>query len=281
MPEFSDEDPWISTTSPIGPKRLHALGLITLRWNVCQFGLFRIFRVIVALPDMECWALAHGLGDIAIAERITAVATLRKLHPKLCDLIADVLAYYDICRQNRNFLTHAWFDDASEPGSAKLLRKSKRIDSAEPQMLLSELVDLGRVADELSSFSDHLLTLEVALRPTARPPSREKLKPPKLLWEPPPPIRTKSKHRPESSSKWHLFLCRIRSLTDSLLVAWRRTAMSLATVRCGFDPASQAKRGSTPFIAPALCTGVPRRGFCNGLPDAKAKKNGGTAHAAY
>jgi hypothetical protein len=71
------DDPWISTTSPIGPKRLHALGLMILRWNICELALFRVFCEAMQLPIPECWALAHKLGDVDLIERIMTILKLR------------------------------------------------------------------------------------------------------------------------------------------------------------------------------------------------------------
>jgi hypothetical protein len=53
-------DPWIqANSSPVGAERLHALGVITLRWNMCEYGLFGIFCEVVRLPIEECWALVQ------------------------------------------------------------------------------------------------------------------------------------------------------------------------------------------------------------------------------
>lgn len=179
-----EDDPWISTTSPIGPKRLHALGLVTLRWNVCEYSLFHVFCETMRLPDNECWALAHNLGDVSLSERIAAIARIRKLPAAVQTRTSDVLAFYDICRQNRNFLAHALFSDHSEPGSATLTRRSKKIDEMAAEPFSSSLEDIRRVANDLSDLHSHLFHLELALMSDPLPPSRDKLKMPDLLWKP-------------------------------------------------------------------------------------------------
>jgi hypothetical protein len=195
------DDPWISKTSPIGPKRLHALGLTQLRWNICEFGLFNVFCEAVKLPRPECWALAHGLGDVALVERIMAVAKLRRWPAPIATRASEVLSYYDICRQNRNFLVHAWFSEDHDPEAATLTRKSKKIDEMEAEPFKSDLETIRRVADELTDLSGYLFFLEVMLAEGIEPqmPSLGKLKMPDLLWKPRPPDRKAQPLPPEPS----------------------------------------------------------------------------------
>jgi hypothetical protein len=187
-------DPWIQANSfPVGAERLHALGVITLRWNMCEYGLFGVFCEVVSLPIEECWALVHNLGDVAISDRIKALMALRNFHEETAAQVANVIEYYKACNQNRNSLAHAWIRRVS--GNPVLARPSKKISRIDPEPFASELEDIRRVANELEILSACLFYLEAIMSesdPVQPLPSRDRLTPPALLWTPPPQVHTKS-----------------------------------------------------------------------------------------
>jgi hypothetical protein len=195
-------DRWISTHSPIEPERLHALGVVTLYWNECEYELFLIFGEVLALPLPQLWALAHDLGDIAISTRIMALARAKKFDEAALSALENALAVYDVCRRNRNQLTHFWAMGGIA-GGRTLYHRSKKPDDYFPDLFDSKLEDIRRVAEEIMALRDHLFQLEGAINGIGRKapgaPWPSKLPVPKLLYEPPPPIPTKPKHRPQSS----------------------------------------------------------------------------------
>jgi hypothetical protein len=102
-------------------------------------------------------------------ERITTILHLRVLDAVRGARVSEVFEFYEICRQNRNFPTHAWYSDETEPGKASLIRKSKKIDEMEARPFPSTLADFRRVADELETLTGHLFHLEVMLSESVDP----------------------------------------------------------------------------------------------------------------
>jgi hypothetical protein len=101
------DDPWIAENSIIDPERLHALGVITLFWNHCERMLFLIFCVVFQFTPRFGWIIAHDMGDISLSDRIREILKVRPtLLPDEKELILNALDVYDVCRQNRNTLTH-------------------------------------------------------------------------------------------------------------------------------------------------------------------------------
>jgi hypothetical protein len=100
------DDPWINDNSIIDPERLHALGVMTMFWNHCERNLFLIFCDVFHFSARFGWIIAHDLGDISLAERITEILRIRPRQPDEQNLILNALAVYNVCRQNRNTLTH-------------------------------------------------------------------------------------------------------------------------------------------------------------------------------
>lgn len=126
-------DAWIKANSEIEPQRLHALGVISFRWNMSEQLLFFLFKELLNLPDREVLILAHRLGPIDLSDRIKVLASTRlKQRPKLIPLIDNALKVYDLCRRNRNVVTH--FDVQIALGKEKakgfsFARKTKKPDA--------------------------------------------------------------------------------------------------------------------------------------------------------
>jgi len=128
---IAPDDAWIEANSPIEANKLHALGVINYHWNRCERALFWVFACIIDLPPEECWALSYDLGDLAIYERISAFMTLKKVHPENIEAVTHTLKVYDICRQNRNQLTH-FHVVRTGVNAIELMRTSKKPNSMDP-----------------------------------------------------------------------------------------------------------------------------------------------------
>ena len=192
-------DSWIREQSSIDPAKLHALGMIALGWNLCEFRLFFLFAILLGVPTKTAWVIAHDLGDLAISDRIRELAKIKSLPKKDCETIDGFLKVYDICRQNRNSFVHFQVQRAEQGGFnlARLKGPSGKLDQ-----LPNALKDFRRVSEEIFDLVRGLKILIDAVRPHAGqllplpniPPM------PELLWKPPQQAPTKPKRQPRPSS---------------------------------------------------------------------------------
>jgi|HubBroStandDraft_3_1064219.scaffolds.fasta_scaffold133589_1 hypothetical protein len=179
-------DPWIAKNSPLSPERLHAIGVVNVRWNDCEFWLLLLLCSVSKIPRREIWAMAHDLGDIAMCKKIRTFTLFRGYRDHGRALIENALDVYDLCRQNRNNIVHAWVRaSGSDP---TLSRKSKKPDDPEASPFPSDLGDIRRVAEDVGELQTRLWLLccmiddgELA-KPLTSP---EKLLEPELLWTSP------------------------------------------------------------------------------------------------
>jgi hypothetical protein len=196
---------WMADNSPIAAEKLHALGLVTFNWNRCEKSTFWLFSTIIGLPEELCWALTHEMGDITTCETIGALMKLKNFHPKAIETIGNALEVHNICRQNRNQLTHFEVHSLGI-NDLRLMRKSKKPDAMRPYHFSAELDDLRRVAGEIDQLDNRLWILTVIMEshdPTKPAPWPAKLPVPTLLWTPPPqsPAKQKPPLQPSRASR--------------------------------------------------------------------------------
>jgi hypothetical protein len=215
MKEFQSlsRDAWIITNSDIEPQKLHALGVITLRWNLSEQKLLSLFSSILNCPAEEAHALAHELGDLALISRIKILASIRlKENNQLVTVITNALDAYNVCRQNRNQLTH--FDITFIPKEKKIprlelafARRSKSPEYRKSEPFPDNTKDLRRIARDIRQLNTHLYMVERCVFTNFNPspvgqvaPLPNRLPVPELLWKPPPQVPKESK-RPRKSSR--------------------------------------------------------------------------------
>ena len=199
MDEFHDDD-WIQDNFPAEIRRLHALGVIHVYWNQCENALFWLFAAVAKLPEMEAWAIAHDLGDIAICTRIAALLRVKGRPEAAQYAIGNVLAVYDVCRQNRNQLTH--FGVAQFADNFTIGRKSKKPDSRKPGMFPSSIEHVRRVVDEIKALEERMWFLtacQESFDNSGQAPWPAKLPLPEMLWKPPPPTPPERPSRQRAS----------------------------------------------------------------------------------
>jgi hypothetical protein len=141
-------DAWVSNHSPKIALKLHAMGVVTLEWNMCEAALLSFFFDLVALPPEEAWVLFSDLGDIAISERIRSLLKAKSAPPEAVAAIDNILQFYENCRLNRNQLTHFEVDKLSA-GEYLLRRKSKKRDVPLGEEFSNKLEDIRAVADDI------------------------------------------------------------------------------------------------------------------------------------
>jgi hypothetical protein len=70
-------DAWIKANSEIEAAKLHALGVVTFRWNVCENKLFSLLWTLMNRPSEEAQILFHDLSLDDVMRRIEALAALK------------------------------------------------------------------------------------------------------------------------------------------------------------------------------------------------------------
>jgi hypothetical protein len=192
-------DEWMTANSDLDHKRLHALGVIMQRWNRAERWLFTIFCDVSGYDEPEAWALVYNLGTPQIAERIRSLLKIRNFATE-APLIENALEVFNVCRQNRNSVTHAWTRGLSSDGQLALASKSKKADNLDAEPFPSSLDDLRRVADEIESLNARLWLLS-CFAEEGQPTSSLKRHPvPSLLVQAPQEPNTKSPRAPRPSA---------------------------------------------------------------------------------
>jgi hypothetical protein len=167
-------DAWIKTNSEIEPQRLHALGVISFRWNTCEQLLFALFTILLDLPKREAQILAHGLGSLDLINRIKVLASTRlDNNQRLIGAIENAMTVYDRCRQNRNQVTH--FDTQIALGEERssgfnLVRKTKKPDDPKRSVPFDDsLQNLRRVAREIWRLNAQLKSICESVSANVKP----------------------------------------------------------------------------------------------------------------
>ncbi|GEM_PF-5587329 len=193
-------DPWIEENSLLPADKLHAIGVISFRWNRCEQELFLLLCEVAKLPRRDVWALTHDSGDVSICAKVKTFALFRDYHPDGLTLLNNAIEVYDRCRQNRNAIIHAW--TLSTRDDAPLARRSRKPSDPEPIPFPSSLGDLRRVADDLLSLETRLWLLCCLLEENAldRPLTSPGILPPPAFLSDNPPHAPKVRQRPRRSS---------------------------------------------------------------------------------
>lgn len=167
------DDPWIAEYSIIDPEQLHALGSIVLWWNHCERNLLFIFTTIIGVSQGMGWIIGHDLGDMALSTRIREIMKRREHPDGVEPLLNNYLPNYDICRQNRNVLTHFTATVPKDADFASVDLKSVSFIrlkgvSAKADIFPSSLGDIRRVAAEIYGLCVHSWSIYQALDALAK-----------------------------------------------------------------------------------------------------------------
>jgi hypothetical protein len=158
------DDPWIAEHSIIDPERLHALGVVSVFWNHCERVLFLIFCFIFKFQPRFGWIIAHDMGDMGISDRIRELLRLSPIKPEEERLVLHMLDVYDVCRQNRNTLTHFTVRPGSKEDTTSDFR-FVRLKGPSPtaKAFPSRLSDIRAVAFDIKMLSIYLMQIREAL----------------------------------------------------------------------------------------------------------------------
>jgi hypothetical protein len=203
MYETFKDDAWIVRNSIIAPEKLHALGVMTFRWNVAEASLKVLLINIAQVEFAVIWAIIHNLGNESISESITELLKRANLPEPVTKAIEHGLKLFDANRINRNQLTH--FIPTALVGSDFARLKGPSFD---PQPLPDDISDLRRVGDDigrLQTYMGKLLAIvssrQYSLKPGGvLPPLPDIIPLPDRLWKPPPPNPGERSGEPDKDS---------------------------------------------------------------------------------
>jgi hypothetical protein len=191
-------DAWIKANSEIEAAKLHALGVVTFRWNVCENKLFSLLWTLMNRPSEEAQILFHDLSLDDVMRRIEALAALKlKKELRLLAAIKNGVQVFHVCRQNRNQLTHFTFSFVGQLGTSSfrlaLARKSRKPEYTQNVPFADTVNDVRRVARDIRRLNAFLRSVERRVAAKMRPSRKIKLRDwplpqllplPKLLWDP-------------------------------------------------------------------------------------------------
>jgi len=199
-------DTWTIVNSDVDPRKLHALGVISYRWNICEQLLLGLFVDILDCPNKgEAHVLAHELGALALITRIKFLASTRfNADQALVAAIANALEAYEACRQNRNQLTHFSISlQLGKEGGFHLARRSRKPEPPVTMPFSEDVKDLRRVAKEIRRLNLNFKAISRYVKRKRDPeettqPLPKILSVPELLWKPPPQAPKERKRQPKS-----------------------------------------------------------------------------------
>lgn len=139
----------------IAPREhLEALGAITINWNTLEIMLFMVLRHYIRAPDDSAQAIFFALGNTS---RTDLLLTMARKVEKRADVLARVEHFakaYDICRENRNWLMHAWPDDQPD-GDNLVLKKTPSRSPFIAHTLSIPVEALRDVADSIRGWAEY------------------------------------------------------------------------------------------------------------------------------
>jgi hypothetical protein len=184
------DDPWIAANSPIEAEKLHAMGVITFHWNVCEFYLRSLLAFAAHRPFDSVWTETSSQRPRNIYAKIRrAVADSRDAEATK-EAILYAIALYDRNRENRAQITHF----LPEGGVSSALHNNKNPDFLaifDQTPIRSDIDALRRVAEDIRTCRTYLAGLINALSRTPLDamigkagPMPDKPPLPTLLWTP-------------------------------------------------------------------------------------------------
>lgn len=99
--------PWPEPCVPHASKELaHAIGVININWNWCEFLLEHILGTYIGTQQRVADRLISPLGARTRCDILTGLVKELETDDARAKCVLHFIACFDICRENRNLLTH-------------------------------------------------------------------------------------------------------------------------------------------------------------------------------
>jgi hypothetical protein len=181
---------------------MHALGFVTLGWNLCEYWAGALMADVLGVPESVSRVIIHDMGDITLWGKLIDLARAKKFPSPVIAELEYASRLYERCRSNRNQFVHAsTVASRSEDGSAVRLARLKgpTLESTQISDDLSDVRRAGEDIDRLEAFLEKISLALFEIRNGKPWPSLERPPLPEFVWKPAPPAPPKPKLPPKSS----------------------------------------------------------------------------------
>lgn len=183
-------DPWIDSFSILDPKRLHALGAVSARWNQLEYMTLELLAAVSKTDFEKARHFVHDLKMPSLLERVIHLSQYCDFNqPPEPDEVVDAIKMFakaaNICRENRNLLLHS-IAQKFEEGDSLMRIKGPQY---QPEKFSSSLEDIRAVADNIHTVTYVAKLIVDNVRANVhsdeKPPLPEIRDLPTRLWSPP------------------------------------------------------------------------------------------------
>jgi hypothetical protein len=132
----------------IGPERhLHALGIISVNYNLFEFGLASLLEYYASSQVSDFFF--DRLNNQERLDAIRHFATAQEREPAVLELVEHLISYFSTCNHNRNILMHSKYREGDHPDDVLPLEKKAADEPARLLYFRLLLPELRRVADQI------------------------------------------------------------------------------------------------------------------------------------
>jgi hypothetical protein len=154
-------DRWVDFITFSDPWKLHALGVVAVRWSSCEGNLLHLLAVNrrVTVDDVRPEADKHDTSWQF--RQVLEAVQARGFSDHVLLLLRAAADAFDVCRLNRNALLHA--GQEMRHGSNRLHLTYRKRRASKRQSLDDDLQTIRRIADEIKTLDSHLSMLWAAM----------------------------------------------------------------------------------------------------------------------
>ncbi|HTB04131.1 MAG TPA: hypothetical protein VK804_27000 [Bradyrhizobium sp.] len=139
----------------IGPqKHIHALGVVSLNYNLFEGALWLIFERYLGIDGPWFYERLNNSDRVAAMQQILH----REANPNIQKMIIHLAKYFAVCTENRNNLMHAQHNFGARV--AEHLIVNKKSNKNEPLTFSIRLDTLRQIADEIHAGTIFLVGID-------------------------------------------------------------------------------------------------------------------------
>lgn len=183
--------------SEIAPEVCHALGVLVINWNWCEWA--QAVLLASYMHDPMAIEIVRPIPNATRAHLLSDLAAERETDPAMREAIDHFQKGFSLCLENRNLLVHSTAapkmflkgEPMSFHSQGKRIRSAIAVIEADPALL-------ARVAAEIESFFSYGMDIWRRLAQGEGAPSRDRPPLPRKLAEAPPSPKASTRRRESS-----------------------------------------------------------------------------------